>query len=225
MKPYMFGAYVGVMARGIFFHETVVCCTYPKQELFCCLGLLGVAPTGFCFLLCATGLDISSKPVGDLNLCSATHAHICQHVIIRTYGTFVNDLPIQLFPSGATLLHSLGARRFLLVLTSLLLERRVIMLSADLRKLTVCVHGVLGSLLPFEWQHVFIPLLPKNLLSYTSMPYPFLIGLHSSHLAELLDPEGALSLSEVIVVNLDLGEIHLVGGRSGGGQVIRDIVR
>jgi hypothetical protein len=56
-------------------------------------------------------------------------------------------------------------------------------------------------------------------------PYPFLIGVHASHLPDILDPDSDLALSEVIVVDLDSSEIHVAGsGKSGANPVIRDMV-
>ena len=126
----------------------------------------------------------------------------------------------------AALLHALGPRRYVLFITALLLERRVIMVSNNLRKLTVCVHGGLAAIQPLTWQHIFIPLLPSRLLSYACAPYPFLIGLHGTHLEEILDPEGELALSEVLVVDLDRGELHVAGAAGPSSQpgIVRDIV-
>mmetsp|Transcript_6753 Transcript_6753/g.12510 ORF Transcript_6753/g.12510 Transcript_6753/m.12510 type:complete len:1122 (-) Transcript_6753:179-3544(-) len=141
------------------------------------------------------------------------------------------DSPLWGDVGAAALLHALGARRFLLVLTALLSERRIIMVCKNLRKLTVCVCSAIASLQPFVWQHIFIPLLPSKLLSYACAPYPFLIGLHASHLPEILDPESGLALSEVIVVDLDQGELHIAGSEGGCGRqdadeapVMRDIL-
>ena len=137
------------------------------------------------------------------------------------------DSPVFSDVSVAPLLHALGARRYLLLLTALLSERRVIMMSANLRKLTVCVHAAVAALQPLTWQHIFIPLLPSRLLSYACAPYPFLIGLHASHLDEVLDPEGELALSEVLVVDLDSSALHVAGTTQQGDNVpplLRDII-
>jgi hypothetical protein len=71
----------------------------------------------------------------------------------------------------ASLLHALGARRYLLILTALLLERRIIMVSSNLRKLTVSIHAAVGALQPFSWQHILIPLLPYTLMNYIACKY------------------------------------------------------
>jgi hypothetical protein len=63
-------------------------------------------------------------------------------------------------------------------------------------------------LYPFEWQHIFIPLLPPSLLSYLCAPMPFLVGIHSSDLDEML----SLPLEEIIVIDLDNGSLGIVNG-------------
>jgi hypothetical protein len=45
-------------------------------------------------------------------------------------------------------------------------ERRIILLSKRIDKLTACVNAVSAMGHPFQWQHVFIPVLPKKLLLY-----------------------------------------------------------
>lgn len=127
--------------------------------------------------------------------------------------------------SRAVLLHALGPRCYLLLLTALLSERRVLMVASSLRKLTACVHAALAALHPLQWQHIFVPVLPSKLLSYACAPYPFLIGLHRSHLPDLLDPDSELALSEVLVVDLDESELHVAGNvRDDGPPLLRDIV-
>ena len=127
--------------------------------------------------------------------------------------------------SRAVLLHALGPRCYLLLLTALLSERRVLMVAWSLRKLTACVHAALAALHPLQWQHIFVPVLPSKLLSYACAPYPFLIGLHRSHLPDLLDPDSELALSEVLVVDLDASELHVAGNvRDDSPPLLRDIV-
>jgi hypothetical protein len=127
--------------------------------------------------------------------------------------------------SCAVLLHALGPRRYLLVLTALLSERRVIMVASALRKLTACVHGALAALHPLQWQHIFVPLLPSALLSYACAPYPFLIGLHRNHLPALLDPDSDLALSEVLVVDLDTSALHVAGAlHADSPPLLHDVV-
>ena len=95
--------------------------------------------------------------------------------------------------SAVALLHALGARRYMLALTALLCERRVIMAAANTTKLTVCLHAALAALGPFTWRHIFVPLLPSKLLTYVCAPYPYLLGVGSAHLGALLEPDSELA--------------------------------
>lgn len=47
----------------------------------------------------------------------------------------------------------------------------------DVRTLSSCVHAASAMLYPFAWQHVFIPLLPSDMLEYVTAPMPFVIGV------------------------------------------------
>lgn len=95
------------------------------------------------------------------------------------------------------------------------------MVSKDLKKLSRCIHAAIASLQPFQWQHIFIPLLPLKLLHYACAPYPFLIGLHGDYLADLTDPESDLALSQVLVVDLDTPNLLITGNAE---EVSHDIL-
>jgi len=52
--------------------------------------------------------------------------------------------------------------------------------------LTSCVHAVLSLLYPFDWHHMFIPVLPSSLVQQLDSPLPYIIGILSSTYAQLL---------------------------------------
>jgi hypothetical protein len=52
----------------------------------------------------------------------------------------------------------------------MLLEMRVIFVSSQVPKLSACVHAAVALLLPFEWQNIFVPVLPKIWLDYLTAP-------------------------------------------------------
>lgn len=66
------------------------------------------------------------------------------------------------------------------ILSALLSEQRIIMVSENVSTLSECMHGVVALLYPFNWQQIFVPLLPNVLLDYLTAPMPFLIGIHAS---------------------------------------------
>jgi len=111
------------------------------------------------------------------------------------------------------LLQALGCMDVLIIFGALLQESRIILLSERLGVLSACAHAVTSLVHPFNWQHVFIPILPVKLLYLVGAPMPFVVGLHRDLEAEM----NGLSLEEVVVVDLDAGTVRDV---SGGGVVL-----
>ena len=76
--------------------------------------------------------------------------------------------------------------------------------SAAYHPLPAAYHPLPAALRPPQWQHIFIPVLPRSKFSYASAPMPFVVGALARHLPELereaIDPE-------VIFVDLDSGKL------------------
>ena len=53
---------------------------------------------------------------------------------------------------------------------------------------------------PMDWQHIFIPILPRHLADYLAAPMPFLIGVPAPIMAESVKQH---ELSEVVVLDAD----------------------
>mmetsp|Transcript_18400 Transcript_18400/g.71098 ORF Transcript_18400/g.71098 Transcript_18400/m.71098 type:complete len:729 (-) Transcript_18400:243-2429(-) len=98
-----------------------------------------------------------------------------------------------------TLLLVLDPMNILSVFASLLLERRTIFCSTKLSTLSSCVQTAVALLYPFTWQHIYIPVLPKSLLSFCCAPMPFVVGILASELKEVL----TLPMDEVLIIDLD----------------------
>lgn len=62
-----------------------------------------------------------------------------------------------------------------------------------------------------RWHHIFLSLLPHNLLDYLSSPIPYLIGLPAQFLPRL----STLPLEEVTIIDLDLQRCTPAPGCSG----------
>lgn len=60
---------------------------------------------------------------------------------------------------------------------SALNERHILVTSKKLDRLSACVQALDGLLYPMHWQHIFISVLPSDLLAYLQAPMPFLIGV------------------------------------------------
>jgi len=98
-----------------------------------------------------------------------------------------------------SLLESLSVNEILSIFSALLQERRIIMWSKHLDKLSNCVFASVSLLYPFVWQNIFIPILPCSLLKCACAPMPFIIGIHSCAVPDILK----LPLEHVILIDLD----------------------
>ena len=66
--------------------------------------------------------------------------------------------------------------------TSLLSERKILLLSTSESKLSRLVTLLLDLIYPFEWPHIVIPVLPLSLLDVLSAPRPMLVGINEVHM-------------------------------------------
>lgn len=115
------------------------------------------------------------------------------------------------------LFQCLSAENLVFVVCSILLEQRILLHSEDLNVLHKCAEALISLLFPLCWQHVYVPLLPVQLLEYLSAPVPFIMGVHTSALAS---HEGIESLPSSVVVHLDYNNVAppmevLLPGESG----------
>eukprot|EP00124_Ichthyophonus_hoferi_P003956 Ihof_evm2s386 gene=Ihof_evmTU2s386 len=116
-----------------------------------------------------------------------------------------NDLPVlPANPYLLSLYSTLTPNALLVVYAALLYERRILLTSDDLSRLTACSHGLALLLYPLYWQHIFVPVLPSHLIDYITAPMPYLVGVHRSQW-KVID---SLPLEEVVVVDLDSGVVH-----------------
>ncbi|EQC41873.1 hypothetical protein SDRG_00729 [Saprolegnia diclina VS20] len=131
----------------------------------------------------------------------------------RHSGTLL-DLPAPpridfgLAPLFATLSNAL----VLEVVANALLEHSIILLSSSLSALTLSAEAIRCLLAPFAWCHIYIPVLPKSLLSYLHCPTPILVGIHQSCATRDDLPLPSPS-SCAIVVDLDRGTLEYLGPR------------
>lgn len=106
------------------------------------------------------------------------------------------------------LFNCLSVENVVALVSSVMLERQIVLVSSQYSVLT-CVGETLKSLLsPLVWSHIFAPILPKSMLECLQCPTPYLFGVHSSYrkdLFEMLAREG--SCENIIVVDLDSNSI------------------
>ena len=120
----------------------------------------------------------------------------CEININRGYTEFGDISPNQF-------LGLLSEKNIIKAFAALVCERRFIVSSSDLSRLSTGVICLNALLHPFRWQNIFIPLLPPSLHAYCCAPMPFIVGVHSSGLI----PLQSLPLEETVFVDLDNNKV------------------
>nr|CCA24213.1 conserved hypothetical protein [Albugo laibachii Nc14]CCA26935.1 conserved hypothetical protein [Albugo laibachii Nc14] len=100
-----------------------------------------------------------------------------------------------------------GTCGMLQLLACALLECSIIFVSNQYSALTICAEGIRSLLKPFQWCHVYSPILPKSLLAYLECPTPFLVGIHSHYAHESTLPKNG----PYAIANTETGMIHYTG--------------
>uniref|UniRef100_A0A6Q2ZJM3 DENN domain containing 5B n=1 Tax=Esox lucius TaxID=8010 RepID=A0A6Q2ZJM3_ESOLU len=88
------------------------------------------------------------------------------------------ELPVADFPLGQTFT-LLGVENLVQLFTCTLLEMQILLYSQDYQQLMTVAEGITTLLFPFQWQHVYVPILPASLLHFLDAPVPYLMGLQS----------------------------------------------
>lgn len=96
----------------------------------------------------------------------------CDEILIRR----PNDLRLE-STELSDLYKTLGPDLLIIVFSSLLLERKVILFTENISILSSCVLGLQTLLYPFQWQHALITILPQNLTEICQAPIPVLAGM------------------------------------------------
>ncbi|XP_073477962.1 DENN domain-containing protein 5B isoform X3 [Aquarana catesbeiana] len=89
-----------------------------------------------------------------------------------------NELPLSDYPLRETF-ELLGLENLVQLFTCVLLEMQILLYSQDYQRLMTVAEGITSLLFPFQWQHVYVPILPASLLHFLDAPVPYLMGLQS----------------------------------------------
>lgn len=54
------------------------------------------------------------------------------------------------------------------------------MCETDYQRLMTVAESITALMFPYQWQHVYVPILPASLLHFLDAPVPYLMGLHSN---------------------------------------------
>ncbi|XP_045464252.1 DENN domain-containing protein 1B isoform X2 [Harmonia axyridis] len=90
------------------------------------------------------------------------------------------------------------------IFASMLFERRIIIRSKRLKRLSACVQSANDLIYPMHWQHIFIPVLPLSLVEYLSAPMPFLVGVPE----EVMKKVNRSEIGDVVILDADTNSIE-----------------
>eukprot|EP00092_Neocalanus_flemingeri_P008285 GFUD01008931.1.p1 GENE.GFUD01008931.1~~GFUD01008931.1.p1 ORF type:complete len:819 (+),score=266.16 GFUD01008931.1:116-2572(+) len=100
--------------------------------------------------------------------------------------------------------NAVDSNTMLIVFASMLYERRILVTSRKLSRLSACVQAANALIYPMFWQHIFIPVLPAQLMDYLSAPMPFLIGVPEPLMKRIRRAE----LGEVVILDADNSRVE-----------------
>ncbi|XP_040414510.1 DENN domain-containing protein 5A isoform X1 [Cygnus olor] len=92
-----------------------------------------------------------------------------------------NELPLFDFPVKEVF-ELLGVENVVQLFTCALLEFQILLYSQHYQRLMTVAETITALMFPFQWQHVYVPILPASLLHFLDAPVPYLMGLHSNGL-------------------------------------------
>jgi hypothetical protein len=64
----------------------------------------------------------------------------------------------------------------------------VLLYSKQTSLLTMAAEALLALIFPFRWEHVYIPVLPLQLLEFVNAPTPFIMGVNTHSLRNRSPP-------------------------------------
>ena len=104
------------------------------------------------------------------------------------------------------LLRYIGPSHFVRLLSALMCERRIILISKSITRLSMCVRAASSALAQglLLWKHVLIPVMPPHMLRFLSVKAPYLVGILHPFASRLGKIEG---LADVLCVNIDKNEL------------------
>ncbi|XP_047452869.1 DENN domain-containing protein 5B-like isoform X2 [Mugil cephalus] len=86
------------------------------------------------------------------------------------------ELPLGEYPLGEAF-SLLGVDNMVKLLTCALLETQVLLYSQDYQRLMTVAEGITTLLFPFQWQHIYLPIVSTPLHHLLDAPVPFLMGI------------------------------------------------
>lgn len=132
---------------------------------------------GSCLKLRLPEKSLSSKNLRDFHTPLVKNSKFEEIFIYRGLPNFPSfDYPLrQLF------IEILSPEQFLTAFTATLLELQILIISKSYYNLMLVAEALTSLLLPFSWQHVYVPILPSKLgLHFLDAPTPYIMGINAS---------------------------------------------
>ncbi|MDP2437518.1 MAG: hypothetical protein Q8P67_17380, partial [archaeon] len=109
------------------------------------------------------------------------------------------DFPAIDFPLRF-IFKALDIENVLLIIAAILTEKKILFVSSSYSLLTYAAESFVSLIYPLTWSpHTYVPILPLKLIEAVQAPTPFIMGLHSAHIAEISEQ----SRQGLVVVALD----------------------
>ncbi|KAK9096449.1 hypothetical protein Sjap_021946 [Stephania japonica] len=103
----------------------------------------------------------------------------------------------------ATVCRVLSLESIMAFFAGVLLEKQVVVVSANLGVLSATVLSLIPMIRPFEWQSLLLPILPRQMFDFLDAPVPFIVGIQQK------PADMKLKTSNLIYVNLDKDQVTM----------------
>uniref|UniRef100_A0A146L393 Suppression of tumorigenicity 5 protein n=2 Tax=Lygus hesperus TaxID=30085 RepID=A0A146L393_LYGHE len=118
------------------------------------------------------------------------------------------------------LLKAINIPNFIQLLSHVLLERKIILVSSYISSLSDSIQGLLKSIYPFDWPHTLVTVVPSIMFEILQSPIPYVLGIMKNEKAPL-PVSFFTNIEDVFVIDLDKGQI-LANTNPSDGPVLPD---
>lgn len=152
-------------------------------------------------ILSVNRLEAGEKRIAGLEQVDSARFLIPTELLNSTSSAIESGTSSSILP----VLRTLGVENTLRLVSALLSESRILLISNSPTRLAQCARSALSILAQglLNWQHLYIPVLPPHLFQYIAAPVPYLIGILTSLAPRLDQPPAAETLGELVIINLD----------------------
>jgi len=125
----------------------------------------------------------------------------CPDIIIE--NSLMNQLPL-LDINFAILPRHFSLENAIKLVNTIILEHNVLFVSSQTEKLTQIAESIMALMFPFDYQLVYIPVLPETMVEFLNSPVPFVSGIHTRLYEQAIEGVG----KDTCIANIDTGIIE-----------------